>query len=41
MVASTIAALSAALWYRGKYLDAKARNPFRSGPLGAALGIKP
>ncbi|MEM8504778.1 MAG: NACHT domain-containing protein [Cyanobacteria bacterium P01_D01_bin.1] len=40
VVTSAITALSAALWWRGQWLDARARNPFQSGPIGAALGIK-
>ena len=35
-----VAGVWAALWHRGQWLDAKARNPFHGGALGAALGVK-
>ncbi|MEA5450615.1 NACHT domain-containing protein [Leptolyngbya sp. CCNP1308] len=35
-----VAGVWAALWHRGQWLDARARNPFHGGALGAALGVK-
>jgi hypothetical protein len=40
IVAYAFAGLCAALWWRGQWLDARARNPFHGGALGAALGVK-
>ena len=38
IVTSAMTGLCAALWWRGQWLDAKARNPFQGGALGKALG---
>jgi hypothetical protein len=35
-----VAGIWAALWHRGQWLEARARNPFHGGALGAALGVK-
>ncbi len=35
-----VAGAWAALWHRGQWLEARARNPFHGGALGAALGVK-
>ena len=35
-----VAGVWAALWHRGQWLDARARNPFHGGALGATLGVK-
>ncbi|MBE9137652.1 hypothetical protein IQ254_10565 [Nodosilinea sp. LEGE 07088] len=40
IVVAAVAGLWAALWHRGQGLDARARNPFHGGVLGAALGVK-
>jgi PIN domain nuclease of toxin-antitoxin system len=37
---AVVAGVWAALWHRGQWLDARARNPFHGGALGAALGVK-
>ncbi|MEO0870217.1 MAG: hypothetical protein AAFY17_17655, partial [Cyanobacteria bacterium J06642_11] len=39
LIASAFTALCAALWWRGKWLDARAKNPFHGGALGRALGV--
>lgn len=40
VVVAAVTGLWAALWRRGQWLDARARNPFHGGALGAALGVK-
>ncbi|EKU98645.1 hypothetical protein Lepto7375DRAFT_7953 [Leptolyngbya sp. PCC 7375] len=38
-VLSVITGLCAVLWWRGKWLDTRAKNPFHGGALGKALGV--
>ena len=40
LVTLGLAAVSGALWGRGRWLEARARNPFQGGVLGAALGAR-
>jgi predicted nucleic acid-binding Zn ribbon protein len=35
-----VAGIWAALWHRGQWLEARARNPFHGGALGELLGVK-
>ncbi|MGD1862837.1 MAG: pentapeptide repeat-containing protein [Leptolyngbyaceae cyanobacterium] len=39
IIALAIAGLCARLWWRGQWLDTRARNPFQGGALGKALGV--
>lgn len=39
IIASAFTTLCTTLWWRGKWLDARAKNPFHGGALGKALSV--